>query len=391
MAKSYTLMTPGPVPLPPDVLESLALPMEHHRTPEFEATLARVWQGLKQVFVTDEAVFFHTSTGSGAMESAVVNTLSPGDEVLCVVSGKFGERWAEICDAYGIKVQRLNIEWGKSVTVAQVKAALDANANIKAVLTQACETSTGVLHPIRELAAITAQTPAILMIDAITALGAIAMPMDEWGLDVVIGGSQKAFMLPTGLSFISFSKKAWKLTETSRLPKYYFDLRKEKKANSAGDTFFSSAVMHVRALDVVLKNHLTHGLSSIIDRIQVLSKATIAAAEILGLEIFPEVPSPSLSVLVLPAAVDSQKVRAQMESEYQITVMGGQDQLKGKVIRIGNMGYIRNQDLLKTLDALVACIRKQKPDFSSDEKLKQAKKRALEILTSAPNGASQAN
>lgn len=380
----YTLMTPGPVPLPPEVLEALALPMEHHRTPEFVATFNRVLANLKRVFMTERPAFIHTSTGSGGMESAIVNTLSPGDRIISVVSGKFGERWADMAEAYGVNVHRIEVPWGKAVRVEQVEDALNAHPETKAVLCQACETSTGVLHPIRELARLTASRPAIFMVDAITALGALPLPMDEWGLDVLVGGSQKAFMLPTGLSFISFSEKAWKLTETSRCPKFYFDIRAEKKANDAGESLYSTAVTHIRALDLVLDIFLNQGLHRVHARIQALSRATIEAARELGLKPFAEIPSPSLTAIAMPEGIDGQKIRADMEKTSHVVVMGGQDQLKGKVIRIGNMGAISDEDLIVTIDALTASLNRLQPGFVSEERSSAARERTRVILRETP-------
>lgn len=383
-ANKQTLMTPGPVPLPPEVLDVLALPMEHHRTPQFMALFSRVLTNLRQVFVSKEAAFIHTSTGSGGLESAIVNCLSPGDHVLAIVSGKFGERWADMAETFGCRVTRLTVEWGQVVRVSDVKDALKKDPDIVAVLTQACETSTGVLHPIRELAQATRETKAVLMVDAITALGALPMPMDEWGIDVMIGGSQKAFMLPTGLSFISFSAKAWALTATSKIPKFYFDIREERRANENGESYFSTAVTHLRALDRVLEIFLERGLHKVHERIQALSKATIVAARELGLSVLSEVPSPSVTALTMPDGVDSAKVRSHMETAANVIVMGGQDRLKGKIIRIGHMGAISDDDLIVTLRALVQAIHAQKPGFVSDEALAKALDGALEILREMP-------
>ncbi len=378
------LMTPGPVPLPPEVLDVLALPMEHHRTPQFMALFARVLENLKKVFVTDEPAFIHTSTGSGGMESAIVNCLSPGDHVIAIVTGKFGERWADMSEAFGCKVTRLTVRWGKAVKVSDVEALLKKFPETVAVLTQSCETSTGVLHPVRELAQLTRTLKTVLMVDAITALGALPLPMDEWGIDVMIGGSQKAFMLPTGLSFISFSKKAWALTATSKIPKFYFDIREERKANENGESFFSTAVTHIRALDLVLTIFLQRGLHKVHERIQVLSKATIIAARDLQLEILSEVPSPSVTAIAMPEGVDSAAVRSHMEKHANVIVMGGQDQLKGKIIRIGNMGAISDENLLTTMKALVAAINEQKPGFASDETLKSVLDSMSVILRETP-------
>lgn len=369
---NFCLMTPGPVPIHPEVLKIMALPAIHHRTPEFESIFARVRSNLKKVFKTSENVFVHTSTGSGAMESALVNTLSPGDKIICIVSGKFGERWAEMAKAYQIQVIEHKVEWGQRVEVSEIQNLLLQHPDCKAVLCQACETSTGVLHPIYELAQILKSHTSILIVDGITALGATHLPMDEWGIDVLIGGSQKAFMLPTGLSFISFSKKAWALVEQAKCPRFYFDIRKELKANLSGESFFSTAVTHFRALDYILENHMASNLDGILNRIHSLALCTREAAALMGLEIYTKYYSPSLSVIRMPEGIDGQKVRQIMESKYRVTVMGGQDQLKGKIIRIGHMGYIQNNDVLTCMKALADSINELKPNQVSELQKEQA-------------------
>ena len=379
-----TLMTPGPVPLPPEVLDVLALPMEHHRTPAFIALFGRVLENLKTVFGTAERAYIHTSTGSGGLESALVNCLSPGDKVISIVSGKFGERWADMAEAYGANVIRHEVAWGKTVRVADVEKLLKENPEAVAVLTQACETSTGVLHPVRELAQATRTHKAILMVDAITALGALPMPMDELGLDVVVGGSQKAFMLPTGLSFISFSKKAWALTESAKCPRFYFDIREERRANENGESFFSTAVTHIRALDAVLSIFLKQGMHKVHERIQTLSRATILAAREMGLEILSETPSPSVTAISMPEGVDSQKIRGLMETKSNVIVMGGQDQLKGKIVRVGHMGAIADEDMTVTFKALAEAINALKPNTVSSEKLASALSILSQTLKETP-------
>ena len=383
-ASTYTLMTPGPVPLPPEVLDIMAKPMEHHRTPEFLALFSRVLGNLKHVFMTEEPVMIHTSTGSGGLESALVNCLSPGDPVLAIITGRFGERWAEMAETYGAKVRRLEVPWGKVASVAEIEKALNEEPGTVAVLCQACETSTGVLNPIREIAQLTRSRKAVLMVDAITAIGALPIPMDEWGIDVMIAGSQKAFMLPTGLSFISFSKKAWSLTETAKCPRFYFDIRAERDANAKGESLFSTAVTHIRALDLVLDIFLKQGMHRVFERIQTLSKASILAAREMGLSIFPEVPSPSLTVIKAPEGIDGQKLRQEMETKQKIVVMGGQDQLKGKIIRIGHMGAISDQDLLNTLKALAVSINAMKPGAIAEEKIAKALETAAQVMKEAP-------
>lgn len=372
MAKPSILLTPGPVPVPPEVLEILAKPMEHHRTPSFEQVFARVRENLKTVFGTKQTVFIHTSTGSGAMESAIVNTLNRGDEVLSIVSGKFGERWAEMAQVYGLKVHRLNVTWGEAVQPKQVEEHLSKNKNIRAVLTQGCETSTGVLHPIAELAKITSKTDALLIVDGITAVGAVPLPMDEIGIDVLIAGSQKAFMLPTGIAFIALSARAWDRAKTANLPRYYFDLRKEKEANDRGESYYSTAVTHIRALDVVLSWVQKRGIDFLYKRIAALSKATREAGAAMGLPSFSKSPSPSLTALCLPAGVDGQKLRSAIETNYGVTLMGGQEQLKGKILRIGHMGYISNEEMITAFESIAKALNDQKPNSITDSQLSNA-------------------
>lgn len=351
-------MTPGPVPVPSTVLKKLALPMIHHRTPEFEEILTRALAELKTVFRTKLPVMILTSTGSGAMEAAIVNTLSPGDEVLCVDSGKFGERWAQIAESYGVQVHRHKIPWGEALKPKEIEKILRQCPSIKAVLTQVCETSTATLHPIEELAQTLRQFPhCLFMVDAITAIGATPLAMDDWGLDVVVAGSQKAFMLPTGISFITLSEKAWKAQQSARCPRFYWDLKREREANEKNQTYFSSAVGLIRALEEVLGQFQGSGLNKSIRRCEKLAQATRLTSGLLGLEVFSQSPAPSVTALTVPANINGEKLRDHLESQYAISVMGGQDQLKGKVIRIGHLGAISDQDMLATIKALGLSLR----------------------------------
>jgi aspartate aminotransferase-like enzyme len=365
-------MTPGPVPVPQKVLEILSEPMEHHRTPEFQAVLKRVLTKLPSVFGTSQPAFIHTSTGSGGLESALVNVLSPGDEVLSLITGKFGDRWAKMAEAYGAKVTRVVTEPGRAVTVEQVSAALQKNSNFKIVLCQACETSSAVLNPIKEIAAVTRKTQALLLVDGITALGAFPMPMDEWGIDCVVGGSQKAFMLPTGLSFISFSARAWERIETAKCPRFYFDIRKERKANQGGETLFSASVPMIKALEYVLSEIEKNGIESIQARVQKLAQATHLAGKELGLESFSKNPSPTVTALTVPDGIDGVKLRNEMENVHKVVIMGGQDELKGKIIRIGHMGAIENKDMLVTIQALGETLKRMKPETFTQDRIDRA-------------------
>lgn len=281
------------------------------------------------------------------MEALLTNCMAPGEKVLAIDSGKFGERWADMVQVFGGELLRLKVPWGQAVSPTEVQEKLKADPTIKIVLCQACETSTGVRHPIEELGKIIRQFPEVLfLVDGITALGAFALPMDAWNIDGLVGGSQKAFMLPTGLSLVSFSKKAWARIEKNPLPRYYFDLRREKAANLKGETFFSSNVTLIRALDFVLKLIDQEGLDQHFARIQARSDFTLKFSKELGLENYSQSSSPSLTALKVPEGIDSQELRSKLEKDHFITVMGGQDQLKGKIIRIGHMGQISSQQMI---------------------------------------------
>lgn len=346
-------MTPGPVHVPEAIMQSFSAPIIHHRTESFESDLKIVLEKLPLIFKTKQPVFIQTSTGSGAMESAIVNTLSPGDTVLSVVCGKFGERWTEISKAYGLNPIVYTVEWGKSFEVSRIKTYLDENPQIKAVLCQGCETSTGALNPLHELGELVSKYPAtITIVDGITSLGATHLQMDAWKLDVVLGGSQKAFMLPTGLSMISFSEKAWGFIQKSKLPKYYWDIQREKKANEKHQTFFSSPVSLIRALKTSIDIILKVGVDPFIQRHEQIAQAFREGGKHLGLEVFAQNPSPTVTAFKLPDSINGEKVQFIMENKYCVTIAGGQEHLKGKIIRIGHMGAIDPEHVTSTLEKL---------------------------------------
>ena len=343
----YTVLAPGPVNLHPDVEKALALPMIHHRTPEFDGILKNVLTRLKGIFQTEQPCYILSATGSGGMEALLVNTLKPGDHVLGIDSGKFGERWCEMAQTYGAQVTVLKVPWGEAVSVIEVEKVLNKNPEIKIVLCQACETSSAVKHPIKELGQLIKTRPQTLfLVDAITALGAFPLPMDAWGLDGVVGGSQKAFMLPTGLCLFSFSKKAWEVIKSNPQPRFYFDVRKESNANQKGETFFSSNVTLTRALDVVLTLIFSKGLPAHFAEIAKRARFVREFAPLVGLQLYSRAPSESLTALLVPPGLDSQKIRTRLEEKHHITIMGGQDQLKGKILRIGHMGYITDDQMI---------------------------------------------
>jgi aspartate aminotransferase-like enzyme len=354
MKKEY-LLTPGPTPLPPQVSAAMAKPIIHHRTPQFQEILKEVGCGLKWVFQTANDVFIISSSGTGAMEAAVVNLLSSGDTALVVQGGKFGERWTELCKAYGITTEIIDVEWGKAVSPEEIGKRLKANPQIKVVFTTLCETSTGVDNDIRAIAGIVKETPAVLAVDAISGLGAVDIKPDAWGVDVVVAGSQKGLMLPPGLGFITLSPKAWKLVEVSKTGRYYLDLRKAKKALDKNDTPFTSSITLISALNEALKMMQQDGLENIFKRHKIMADATRAAIKALGLELFaPTAASDGVTAACVPAGLDGEKLVKTMRDTYGVTIAGGQAELKGKVFRIAHMGFITESDIIMG----IACLEK---------------------------------
>jgi aspartate aminotransferase-like enzyme len=352
MRKNY-LLTPGPTPLPPQVLEAMARPIIHHRTPQFQDILKEATEGLKFVYQTKNEVFILASSGTGAMEASVINLLSPGDTALSVQGGKFGERWTEICKAYGINAEVLDVTWGEAVKPAEIEKRLKANPKIKAVFVTLCETSTGVVNDIESIGKVVKDTDAVLVVDAISGLGAIDIKTDEWSCDMVVSGSQKGLMLPPGLGFVSVSQKAWKLIELSKSPRYFFDLRKAKKAIEKTDTPFTPAITLIIALVESLKMMKQDGLAQVFARHKKMADATRQAMKALGLELFaPSASSDVVTAVKVPAGLDGEKLVKSMRDTYGVTIAGGQDELKGKVFRIAHMGFIEEFDIITGISCL---------------------------------------
>ncbi|MEE9174920.1 MAG: alanine--glyoxylate aminotransferase family protein [Thermodesulfobacteriota bacterium] len=376
--KKY-VFTPGPVPVPSEVLIEMAKPIIHHRTAEFEEIFAKVREGLKYIYDTKQEVFILAASGTGAMEASVANTLSTGDKVLVVNSGKFGERWGKICRAYGVEVQEIMVEWGKEVDPADIEKALNDDPSIKAVLTQASETSTGVKHPIKEIAEITNKRDGVIQIvDGITGVGVFEIEFDNWGIDVLVGGSQKAFMLPPGLSFAAMSEKAWKFYESSNLPKFYFDFKPALKNAEKNTTTFTPAVTLIVGLAAVLRIFTAEGRENMHKRHARLALATREAMKAIGLEPFvQDTPSSALTTVIAPPEIGAAKVIAGLRDEFGITIAGGQDQAKGKIFRISHIGDIGKTDTLSIIAAIESVLNQlgYKFDFGA------ATKKASEILT----------
>jgi aspartate aminotransferase-like enzyme len=349
MQKKY-LLAPGPTPVPPEALLAMAMPIIHHRAPDFLPVLESAKKGLQWLYQTKNDVLILCSTGTGGMEGSVTNFLSPGDEVLVVNGGKFGERWTKICQAYGMKVEELIVEWGHAVKADLVEAALKKNPKIKAVFIQANETSTGVYHDIKTVAAVVTKTDALFVVDAISALVAHDIRTDEWGVDVMIGGSQKGVMLPPGLAFVSVSDKAWKMADAAKTPKFYFNFKKERENLSKNQTNFTSAVTLIIGLNSCIKMLQEEGLEKIFARHDRLARATRAGAAALGLKLFPkESPSNALTAIEAPAGVDGQAIYKDLRVKYGITGAGGQDKLKGKIFRIAHLGYADTFDVITAI------------------------------------------
>jgi len=375
--KKY-VFTPGPVPVPSEVLIEMAKPIIHHRTAEFEEIFAEVREGLKYIYDTKQEVFILSASGTGAMEASVANTLSRGDKVLVVNSGKFGERWGKICRAYGVEVEEIMVDWGREVDPAVIEKALSDDPSIKAVLTQASETSTGVKHPIKEIAEITNKRDDVIQIvDGITGVGVFEIEFDNWGIDVLVGGSQKAFMLPPGLSFAAMSEKAWKFYESSDLPKFYFDFKPALKNAEKNTTTFTPAVTLIVGLAAVLKRFRAEGRENMHKRHARLALATREAMAAIGLEPFvQDTPSSALTIVTAPEEIGAAKVIAALRDEFGITVAGGQDQAKGKIFRISHIGDIDKTDTLSIIAAIESVLNLLGYEFEFGA----ATKKASEIL-----------
>lgn len=351
--KKY-LLAPGPTQVSPEVLLAMAQPILHHRAPEFAKILERVKQDLKWLYQTQNDVLIIASSGTGGMEGSVTNFLSPGDKALFVNSGKFGERWGKICAAYGVKAEEIKVEWGYAVKPEQIKAALQKDPSIKAVFTQANETSTGVAHPIREIGEVVKAFEGTLMVvDAVSAMGVFDIQTDTWGLDVVVTGSQKAMALPPGLAFVSVSEKAWRQSEKAKNAKFYFNFKKEREGLAKNQTAYTPAVSLIVGLDQSLRMLKEEGLQNVFARQGLLAKATREAMKGLGLSLFPkEYPSDAVTAIEAPQGYDGQAIYKDLRVKYGITAAGGQDQLKGKVFRIATMGYMDTFDIITAVAAV---------------------------------------
>lgn len=357
MLKKNYLLTPGPTPIPERVLSVLGSPIPHHRTPAYQAVFAEVRKGLQRVFKTDQPVLTLATSGTGAMDASVCNLFSPGDEVLVIVAGKFGERWVEIAVAYGLTVSQITLKPGEAFDPSILKAKLSERPQIKGVLFQATETSTGYRLPVDQVCEIARPYQALTLCDAITACGVYDLPMDQLGLDVLLTGSQKAFMIPPGLAMLALSSRAWEAAKKSTLPKYYLDLNRERQAQIKNDTPFTPSISLVCALRESLKMMEEEGLEELYKRHDLLARATRSGVKALGLEIVSACsPSSSVTAVWVPESLVKQNtgklIPKIMRDELGVAIAGGQDELEGKIFRLSHFGYCAEFDVTTALSAL---------------------------------------
>jgi len=350
MIKKNYLLAPGPTPVPSDILLEGAKETIHHRTPQFISILEETLENLKYLFQTKNRVFTLLSSGTGALEAAVSNLLNPGDKAIIVEAGKFGERWREIAEAFNINVVSLKLDWGEAVTPEQIKETIEKHPDAKAVFTTYSETSTGTVIDLEGIAKITRDTDIVLVTDAVSALLAEPLKMDEWGIDVVVSGSQKGVMLPPGLAFIALNEKAWKLVENSNNSKYYFDLKQYNKKYP--DNPWTPGVNLIYMLRKAINMIKEEGIENVWERHKVLADATRAAVKAMGLELFSKRPGNVATAVKVPEGVDGNKLTKIMRDKYGVTIAGGQAHLKGKIFRISTLGYLSIFDTIVGISAL---------------------------------------
>jgi aspartate aminotransferase-like enzyme len=352
------LRIPGPTPVPPEVLEACARPMINHRGREFAGILDRVTSRLKEFFLTENDVFILTTSGSGAMEAAVVNTLSPGDRVLVISIGAFGNRFATIAKAYDADVSRLDYEWGKAADPEDVRSALAADPAIKAVLVTHNETSTGVTNPLEDIARVVREFDKLLLVDAVSSLSAIPVRTDDWGLDFVATASQKGWMVPPALGMVSVSQRAWEAHAKAKMPRFYMDITAAKDYLSRGQTPWTPAVSVFYGLELALEMMAREGLENIFARHRRIAQFVRDGVKSLGLELFADerFASDTISAVKVPEGVDGKGLQKLCEDEYDLIIAGGQAKLAGKIFRIGHLGFVSEEDVKAALDVLAKAL-----------------------------------
>lgn len=352
MKKTY-LLSPGPTPLPDKVVSTFAQPVPHHRTPQFSALFEEVQKNLKYIFQTQQDVLMLAATGTGAMDAAVSNLFRKGEKVLTINGGKFGDRWTKIASRYGLQPIEIQLVRGQPVTIEQIESEYKKNPDIQAVLFQASETSTGVMMPTKEITEFCQKNNLISVVDAVTAAGVFDLPMDQWGIDVMVTGSQKALMIPPGMAFIALSDRAWAKVETGDLPYFYFDLQKERKSQAKAQTAWTPAISLIQGLQVSLDLIRQEGLENTFKRHDLLARATRAGIKALGLELLcKDAPSTAVTAVLVPDGVDGKAIPKLMRDHYGVTIAGGQDELTGKIFRLSHFGFVGKFDVTTGLSCL---------------------------------------
>ncbi len=356
MAKRDFLLVPGPVNVPRRVALAESQEIIYHRGEEFSELLRQVDAKLKKVFRTENSLLYFASSGTGAMEACIANLLRKDDEVIVVEGGKFGQRWRELCQAFSVKHSVIQLEWGQAVRPEQIEEALDVHPQANAVFTQLSETSTGTVYDIEQIARITDRRGVLLIVDAISGLGVVPLEPDRWGVDCVVAGSQKSLMVPPGLAFVSVSERAWQRVEKSDLPKYYWDFQAAKK--NLYFTPFTPAISLVMALDEALNLILDEGVENLWARTELFARATRAAVAAMNLKLFSERPGPVCTAVYVPQGLSSKEILETLRRDFQIKISGGQDHLKGKILRIGHIGDIGAKDVLGAMAAFELTLHK---------------------------------
>ncbi len=343
------LFTPGPTEVPPETLAATARPVLHHRKEGFKKLYFSAVSNLGKIFRSSGEIFILATSGTGAMETAVCNFTSSGDKALVVVSGKFGKRWKELLNTFGVEAEVLNYEWGRPADPGDIKEKLEGRKDIKAVFTTLVETSTGTLHPIEKIASVVKESPAALIVDAVSGLGCDVIETDKWEIDVVVSGSQKALMTPPGLGFICVNKKAKELYEKNERKNYYWDLKKASGRHKNNQVPYTPAVNLIAGLEQSVKMINKEGIENVWERHKMFSEATRAAMDKLGLEVFSESPARGLTAVKIPEGKSF--IVKELKEKFGIVVAGGQAHLKGKIARLGHMGYADKSDILKLITA----------------------------------------
>ncbi len=351
MLKKNYILSPGPTPVPERVLLAGAQPILHHRTPQFEKIFAEVSESIKYLFQTKNDVFIFASSGTGAMEATVANLLSKEDTAIVVVGGKFGERWEEICKAFGVNVVRIAVEWGDVVSPVQIEEAIKQHPEAKVVLTTISETSTGTVSDLEAIAEVVKDTDKILVTDAVSGLLATPLKMDEWNVNVVVAASQKGVMLPPGLAFVAIDEKAWRLVESSDLPKYYFDFKAYKK-KAPKQTPYTTSVSMIFQLREAIEMIKEEGIENVWERHRILADAVRAAIKALGLELLSKSPGNIATAIKVPEGIDGLQLVKVLRDKHGAVIAGGQGKLVGKIIRIAHLGYMDKFDMITAISSL---------------------------------------